>query len=368
LRYKITDVRLFKPGPVKGFEWTRRWTEGVVDDIGSWASTEIKTIQVNEGYADNFVELKVRRFIPQEGDRLERSWVDHNGNKRSVTIPPYAISDVKAAQVEYEEYIHKLIFNVCKGIVGPGEKLLARTYTLAICLASGQDSKVGEKERELLQKTLLLWTAIRVTTKSAIIVGQERLGMTEDIMENSDLHGKIPLPPVMGAQIDTIVIHSIQSKLRKALLERLQDMTQNNKQKTWLTLYLVTFILLHNISLVTKHDAGYARKHGMKRRFAREDMVAEYHMGANTLLAYFHYCNKGIYPFSSECKDSDLTTLAALDEDSLAFVRQTRAYISQHKHQWDELQRTENCEDDYYFVSQLYEENWAPRKTPIGVH
>jgi hypothetical protein len=41
-------------------------------------------------------------------------------------------------------------------------------------------------------------------------------------------------------------------------------MTQDKKQKTWLTTYLVTFILLHNIALITKHDADYARKHGIK--------------------------------------------------------------------------------------------------------
>ena len=41
-------------------------------------------------------------------------------------------------------------------------------------------------------------------------------------------------------------------------------MTQEKKQKTWLTTYLVTFILLHNIALITKHDAEYAKKHGMR--------------------------------------------------------------------------------------------------------
>lgn len=57
--------------------------------------------------------------------------------------------------------------------------------------------------------------------------------------------------------------------------------------------------------------------------------------GANILLAYFHYCNKGLYPFSQECKESDLQTLAELDEDSLDFVKRTRIYVedySENKH------------------------------------
>lgn len=52
--------------------------------------------------------------------------------------------------------------------------------------------------------------------------------------------------------------------------------------------------------------------------------------GANILLAYFHYCNKGLYPFSKNCKESDLQNLAELDESSLEFVRWTRRYIEDH--------------------------------------
>jgi hypothetical protein len=52
--------------------------------------------------------------------------------------------------------------------------------------------------------------------------------------------------------------------------------------------------------------------------------------GANTLLAYFHYCNKGIYPFSGECKDQDLQSLAELDDEAMAFVRYTRRFASDY--------------------------------------
>jgi hypothetical protein len=51
--------------------------------------------------------------------------------------------------------------------------------------------------------TLRLWMAVRLTTKSTIIVGDETLGMSRDIMDKtSPIHGCIPLPPVMGAQLD----------------------------------------------------------------------------------------------------------------------------------------------------------------------
>ncbi|SPN96749.1 uncharacterized protein DNG_00269 [Cephalotrichum gorgonifer] len=361
LRYKITDVRLFKPGQVRGFEWTRRWRDSIVDNISSWASDEVKVIHVSEGYTGRSVELRVRQFVPQDGDKLERSWVV-NGVKKSVAIPPYAIVDLEAARKSYAEHIDRGIVECLTAVVKPNDDLLWKTYRVAWKMS--QDPAATNDERELLLVTLRLWVAIRLTTKSTTIVGPETLGMQRGIMdETSPNHGSIPLPPVMGAQLDLILIHQIQSGLRRDLLDKLQKMIQTNKQKTWLTSYLVTFILLHNIALITDHDASYARKHGMKARFAREDKVKEYHMGANILLAYFHYCNKGIYPFSNDCKEQDLRSLAELDDAMMAFVRETRAYVTEHKTQWQRLQQDDSFEDDYFFVSQLFVDNWEPRTT-----
>ncbi|KAI1127716.1 hypothetical protein F5Y10DRAFT_242228 [Nemania abortiva] len=361
LRYKITDVRLFKPGPVKGHEWTRRWVEGVPDDILHWASTETRNVKVTEGYTEYAVELRVRQFVPQEGDSLERSWV-HEGVKKKVTIPAYAIVDLEEAKGAYSSYISKSLPECCRKILGGKDKLLVATYWTA--LRAARDPSTDEKEKELLKKALQLWMAVRMTTKSTVIVGEETLGMTPDMMdETSPLQGKIPLPPVMGAQIELVLIHQIQSNLRREMLENLQSMTQANKQHTWFTTYLITFILLHNVALLCQHDTGYARKHGMKTRFAREDMVREYQLGANILLAYFHYCNKGIYPFSAECKEQDLATLAALNETKTQFIKQTKAHVEKSRKSWAKLRESNDYENDFYFISQLYEENWMPQPT-----
>jgi hypothetical protein len=264
LRWKITDVRLYKPGQVKGHEWTNRWRDSVVDNIGSWSASDIRTIRVTEGYTGQFVELRVRRFQPQEGDKLQRSWVTSRGEPKSVAIPPYAVVDLEAAKSSFEKYIKKGLLGCCKKLIGPSKKMLWRTYDQAMKLMASPST--DEKERELVHSTLILWMSVRLTTKSFEIVGNDTLGMPHNIIndEENALHGKIPLPPVMGAQIDSVLIHQIQPALRRKTLEELQKMTQEKKQKTWLTTYIVTFILLHNIALITRHDAEYARKHGMK--------------------------------------------------------------------------------------------------------
>jgi len=260
-------VKLFKPGQVKGFEWTNRWKDSVVDDIGSWDSFESRTIRVTEGYTGHSVRLEVRRFRPQKGDKLARSWITSDGKRKRVEIeiPPFAIVDMDAAKDAFDKYIKENMSECCKRLLGPREKLLWKTYAMAIRTIG--DASTNNAERNLLVSTLDLWMSVRLTTKSFEIIGEDTLDMPKDIITSKDrsspLAGKIPLPPVMGAQIDSILIHQVQPVLRRKTLDELQKMTQEKKQKTWLTTYLVTFILLHNIALITKHDAEYAKKHGM---------------------------------------------------------------------------------------------------------
>ena len=263
LRLKITDVKLFKPGQVKGQEWTNRWKDSVMDDIGNWASAQVHTIEVTEGYTGRAVKLQVRQFRPQEGDKVNRSWVTRRGDRREVTIPAFAIVSLEDAKAAFDEHIKLGLLRCCHHLLGSRDELLRQTYDLAIKTA--HDSSTSQAEKSLLISTLDLWMSVRLTTKSFEIVGDETLGMKRNIIDDQDnpLHGKIPLPPVMGAQLDSVLIHQIQPRLRRKALEELQKMTQEKKQRTWLTTYLVTFILLHNIALITKHDADYAKKHGM---------------------------------------------------------------------------------------------------------
>jgi hypothetical protein len=267
LRLKLTDVRLSKPGQVHGLEWTRRWQDNVFEDIGGWLSEETREIRVTEGLTGKNVKLVVRQFVPQPGDKLDRSWVSASGIRKSVRIPPYAIVDLNTAKDAFDDYIQTGVEGCLKSLLGPREKLLWRTYAVALSMA--KNPSLPEDERELLQSTFKLWMSIRLTTKSFEIVGNDRLGMPRDLIKDRDnaLFGKTPLPPVMGAQLDSILIHQIQPELRKTTLEALQKlMTVGKSPKSWLMTYLVSFILLHNIALVTRHDAEYARKHGMKVR------------------------------------------------------------------------------------------------------
>lgn len=285
MRLKINDVVLAKTSQVKGHEWTLRWKDNtVLDDVGHWASSEVRTLRISEGYTNDYVELRVRKFIPQYGDSLSRSWVTPAGDTRSVQIPPYAIIEPEAIGNQYGDYIKRGLWACCKTVLaGLGETLIWSAYSKVLTLGH-TPGLVSDPERDVLMSVLELWMTVRLTTRSFEIVGDETLDMPKDILdETSPSHGKVPIPPVMGAQLDSVLIHQIQHNLRKDALKKLGKIISDNRTSTWITIYLAIFVLLHNAALVIKHDASYARKHGMKvsfrkkkaRRWKRESDIGE---------------------------------------------------------------------------------------------
>jgi len=56
-------------------------------------------------------------------------------------------------------------------------------------------------------------------------------------------------------------------------------------------------------------------------------MIKDLHLGANVLLAHFHYGCKGYCPFTLDWNPDLSSSMARLDEEQLRFVRQTAAYV-----------------------------------------
>jgi hypothetical protein len=78
------------------------------------------------------------------------------------------------------------------------------------------------------------------------------------------LFGKVPLPPVMIAQLDIILTLQVLQPLRKKVLEDFQKIILSNKPSTWMTVYLITFMSLHSCAKVSEENYQNARKHGFR--------------------------------------------------------------------------------------------------------
>lgn len=120
-------------------------------------------------------------------------------------------------------------------------------------------------EQRLLGNFFRLWFAIRRTATTEFIVSEDTIDMAPETKDSSyPLFGKIPLPPVMIHQLDMIITLGLLQPLRKKVLEDFHKIIVANKPKSWMTIYLITFMLLHRSATLSAENYQNARKHGLK--------------------------------------------------------------------------------------------------------
>lgn len=140
----------------------RHWTEEP-----TWASGEVRKIDVSLGLLPSPLVFHVRRFIPSDGDVLHRSWVGRDGDQRVTPLAPYAIADVAEARRYVEEYVRDN-YDAVSAPVASGEAVdtvyrEAREYYDKVRNAEAGVAKVGFKLMDLYFR---VWFGIRESIPS----------------------------------------------------------------------------------------------------------------------------------------------------------------------------------------------------------
>ncbi|KAK1083527.1 hypothetical protein LTR48_006201 [Friedmanniomyces endolithicus] len=130
LRYKITDAALYREQEAPFHMWSKRWKNMDLVDIADWASDEIKTITVSQIFLDAPYEVRVKRFIPREGDMVEDAWFQ-NGTMRKYEIPCYALCDMTEAANMLVDFIDRNVVNYIGGALKDCDTIIRDTYSKA---------------------------------------------------------------------------------------------------------------------------------------------------------------------------------------------------------------------------------------------
>lgn len=110
-----------------------------------------------------------------------------------------------------------------------------------------------------------LWFAIRRTATVEHIIGDDKLDMSPELADQSyPLFEKVPLTPVMIQQLDMILTLKTLIPLRKKVLEDFQKLVLSNKPRSWLTMYLITFMFLHSCAALSVENYHNARQQGLR--------------------------------------------------------------------------------------------------------
>jgi hypothetical protein len=67
----------------------------------------------------------------------------------------------------------------------------------------------------------------------------------------------------MDIQLDQVIIKQILNPLKSKILQKLTALFKKNACSNWFTIYICTFILLHNYEITTSHDRDFAIRHNM---------------------------------------------------------------------------------------------------------
>ena len=103
-----------------------------------------------------------------------------------------------------------------------------------------------------------------MNSRSERIIGPETLGMQPQLWDpECNNYGEIVIPPIMSAQLELITTVAVLLPMRKAVLEPLRRLFEKGRMRSWFTIYLCLFILLHSCSLLTAFERRAAKKYGM---------------------------------------------------------------------------------------------------------
>ena len=107
--------------------------------IGNWQSEEIKEIRVTQQVGEISYPLVVRRFIPEPGDALERTWKTEN-ETMLYRCTPFTVVNMERTGQELNVFIKQAVGPFISHFTSNTDGLLRTTYTTAYRCAQSVSS------------------------------------------------------------------------------------------------------------------------------------------------------------------------------------------------------------------------------------
>ncbi|KAI1822751.1 hypothetical protein F4861DRAFT_374374 [Xylaria intraflava] len=362
LRWNLNEVVLFRVG---GLGFTKRWTGVCVENIDSrdWANERVITIGVciTKLLCDP-IPLKVRKFKPNSTDIQHRHWRDQSTEAPLlITTPAYALADVNTTAEEYRRYVWQNAEEAIRRFVGDTtvDDCVRQTFSVALRhsarAAHREFGRARGNPAKLFHNYFRLWFASRFTLGSAYVAdGQEKLEQTSPTRL---YRGKQFVSRMITAQFDSIGYKHVLVKLKREVLDELWLLMQKRTDTTFFTVYLIVFMMLHEISVACEDRRRRAKEQGLTTYYDLEDATAKIKHGAEIILSHWHYYKGDLDPLSM----SENSITRAFGTDSADEIRLLMATCRKYEQMRIEQRSDVNWEDEpLYLVSRMFEYNWRP--------
>lgn len=102
----------------------------------------------------------------------------------------------------------------------------------------------------------------RLISKSFNIVsGHEALGLGPVENPSSPLNGRIPIPPMLDAQMDSILMDFMRARQKRGL-SKLKTLMMSHSRENWFMIFLTTLVLLSNLEFLYDHQNEQIERYG----------------------------------------------------------------------------------------------------------
>ena len=209
------------------------------------------------------LKLTCREFPETPGVRSVKSWTK-GSRKIDIHLPNCVMTTRQYAETaknmdalveaEYERLVTELAIDQ--------DDIVSRTLSEAV----RQAKKVSKSPRRLchyqlnlfikcspIRNALHLSILSRLASKSFNIYGQETLGIQQEMDPECPYYGRRPIPPLLDAQLDHMLMEKMDS-LKRSVLSELRRMIAGQGRKHWFKIYLIMSVLLFNLESVYQNQ------------------------------------------------------------------------------------------------------------------
>ncbi|TEA16982.1 hypothetical protein C8034_v000661 [Colletotrichum sidae] len=375
IRAKLTEVKLSLP---QDLGITPRWRSLHAEDVKHWSSDDVSEIQLmTRDLCSEPFTVHMRKFKPSRDENIHYWWTNGEGATERTNLQPYALKSIRDATTDFQQYVDDNAVRSWKEQIDSDDMhpLVTEHYLLAMRHYNKLD--VFNKERQLLLNLFKLRFALRHSMNPSWIYEKNSksyraLGLYVATHEDHPLYRRVPTPRMAVAQLHAINCTKFLDPLNKLVLHDLEKLYGKATFKSFFTVYVVTFLLLHELAAMAEQQkTGRAVFSGIEdqpgSREIHDAFLQRTRMNAEIMLLHWHYYKRAPPPASPKNRffgdDINKGFLADVSGDQSGLYRKTWYQLKDVLAEERKMNLKPN-RDDYanslHWVSKMFVEDWSP--------